>query len=130
MAAIRGMRARLCEASSLEVSVYADLDGLAEIQQSASLAEGVASGAAGHHAGEFETSILLALAPSTVRVDRAQAGRDAPDDVHSIFYPSLRESAPSGVVGDPRAASAERASRYLDAWVDELLSAYRAAFER
>jgi len=45
-----------------------------------------------------------------------------------LFYPSLRAHAPSGVVGDPSSASAERGAAYLEAWIDLLETHFRAAF--
>ena len=97
----------------------------------ASARHGVAAAASGHHAGEFETSILLRLAPHAVRRDRFAPGRlDVPEDPGRIFYPDLRVHAPDGTVGDPRGADAARADAYLDAWVAELLAAYRRAASR
>lgn len=89
---------------------------------------GVAPAAAGHHAGEAETSILLALRPESVRVAAFAPGHTATvADPQTLFYPSLRAHAPNGTVGDPRGASATRADAYLDAWVDVLEAGYRRA---
>jgi creatinine amidohydrolase len=80
---------------------------------------------AGHHAGEAETSILLALRPDAVRTGALAAGHTARvADPQTLFYPSLRDHAPSGTVGDPRGASASRAAAYLDAWADLLAADY------
>jgi creatinine amidohydrolase len=92
---------------------------------------GVSAAAAGQHAGELETSILLALAPGDVRVERAEPGpTDLPADSERLFYPDLRRNAPNGVVGDPRGASAARAAAYLDAWATVLVEEYEAAKKR
>ncbi|MQA84838.1 MAG: mycofactocin biosynthesis peptidyl-dipeptidase MftE [Streptosporangiales bacterium] len=61
------------------------------------------------HAGRAETSLLLALAPSLVRLDRAEAGNTAPLDE---LWPPLRAHgvravSENGVLGDPAGASAE-----------------------
>jgi creatinine amidohydrolase len=94
-------------------------------------AAGVPASAAGHHAGEIEASILAALRPAALRRDALAPGLlDVPPDADAVFYPDLRVHAPSGTVGDPRLASAERASLYLDAWVDALLEAYEDAKKR
>lgn len=104
-----------------------DLESLAAAQARASAAAGVAPEAAGHHAGEHETSILLGLAPEQVRKARLAPGRLVPvAGAQSLFYPSLRASAPSGVLGDPRCADGARAESYLAAWTARLVSAYRA----
>ena len=118
------LRSRL---APLEIAAFTDLARLARLQLDVAEAAGIDAAAAGHHAGEFETSILLALAPQHVRRDAFEAGRLHPDaDAQSLFYPDLAREAPSGVVGDPRPARAERAERYLEAWVSLLESSWRA----
>jgi creatinine amidohydrolase len=103
------------------------LDALAEMQRLASAGEGVEAAAAGQHAGEYETSILLGLTPETVREDRLEAGHvESTAPAQALFYPSLRTNAPNGIVGDPRTASGARAERYLAAWTALLLASYRA----
>ena len=88
---------------------------------------GVGADEAGQHAGEIETSILLARAPLAVRRERLARGLTgstlAPD---ALFYPDLRRHAPDGTVGDPRPARAVRAGAYLDAWADLLVAAWSA----
>jgi len=92
---------------------------------------GVSPAAAGQHAGELETSMLLALAPGDVRTARAEPGPETlPADPDSLFYPDLRRHAPNGVVGDPRGADAGRAAAYLDAWANVLVAEYEAAKKR
>jgi creatinine amidohydrolase len=94
-------------------------------------AAGVPAAAAGHHAGELEASILAGLRPDALRRGALAPGLlDVPADPQAIFYPDLRAHAPSGTVGDPRRASAERAALYLDAWVDVLLAAYEGEKKR
>jgi creatinine amidohydrolase len=122
-AALPGLRTA---AKPMEVNAFTDLSRLARLQHQLAGDEGVSPSAAGHHAGEFETSILLAIAPQHVRREALAAGRLHPDpDAQALFYPDLRANAPSGVIGDPRSADAERAGRYLDAWAELLDDAYR-----
>lgn len=76
------------------------------------------------HAGRTETSVLLALHPSLVRVERAVAGNVAP---LATLLPLLRRSgvaavSPNGVLGDPAGATAEEGHRILDAWAADLLA--------
>ena len=77
------------------------------------------------HAGRPETSLQLALAPGTVRLDRAEAGNTTPI---GELMPALRASAvhgvsPNGVLGDPAGASAdEGAALFRDLLAD--LTAY------
>jgi creatinine amidohydrolase len=103
--------------------------GLADISTAlyaASHRRGVAPEAAGRHAGEIETSIMLALAPAATRRERLLPGLlDATRPSEEIFYPDLRAHAPDGTVGDPRVADASRAEPYLDAWSDAIADHYR-----
>ena len=110
-----------------ELTIVRGIDRIAAVWQASSAREGVPGAACGHHAGEYETSIIAALAPAAVRWDEVRAGADGDvPDPQRLFYPSVRASAPEGVLGDPRLASAERAERYLAAWADFLVEAYRA----
>ncbi|MGE0519858.1 MAG: creatininase family protein [Candidatus Binatia bacterium] len=114
-----------------ELLAFSGIDALALRWLRASAAHGVPAAAAGHHAGEFETSIVLGLRPAAVRIDALRAGRLVRgNEAQDIFYPSLRTHAPSGVVGDPRAANGVRAGAYLDAWVEALLMRYARAKKR
>ena len=77
------------------------------------------------HAGRTETAALLALAPSVVRLEHAEAGATAP---LSELMPALRASgvaavAPNGVLGDPAGASAEDGRVLLDAMAIDLVAA-------
>jgi creatinine amidohydrolase/Fe(II)-dependent formamide hydrolase-like protein len=104
------------------VIVCSGIDALAAHWQRASGHFGVPAGAAGHHAGEFESSLIAGLRPAALRRHALRRGHlHRGGDAQRLFYPSLRRSAPSGVVGDPRRAAATRAAAYLDAWVDALL---------
>ena len=129
---LRGVAARLAEAApGAAVHVLGDGGRVGAALAAEAARAGVGAAAAGQHAGELETSILLALAPGDVRVDRAEPGPgDLPADPHELFYPDLRRNAPNGVVGDPRGADAGRAAAYLDAWANVLVAEYEAAKKR
>ena len=60
------------------------------------------------HAGRHETSVMLALAPDDVDLDRAEAGNTAPlrELMPRIRAGSVRDVSPNGVLGDPTGASA------------------------
>jgi creatinine amidohydrolase len=89
----------------------------------AQLAEaGIKAGVADAHAGRFETSVMLALAPELVQMDEAAPGETRP--VADIM-PALRESgvravSPNGVLGDPTGASAAEGRLLLSALVTRL----------
>lgn len=84
------------------------------------------------HAGRTETSLMLAIEPSSVRLEKAAAGPMAPVD---LLLPRLRAGgvrsvSANGVLGDPTGASAaegrrllEHLSRRLAAAVDAWLGA-------
>lgn len=115
-------------AAPMPVAAFTDLAAVAATLARVAEGLGVPAAAAGQHAGEAETSILLALRPESVRVAAFAPGHtESVADPQALFYPSLRDHAPSGVVGDPRGASATHAEAYLDAWVDLLEAAYRRA---
>ena len=68
------------------------------------------------HAGRVETSLLLAIAPETVRMDVAAPGCTLP---LAAILPALEADgvaavSPSGVLGDPTGASAAEGARLLD----------------
>ena len=64
------------------------------------------------HAGHVETSLMLALAPDDVRLDRAVAG-PVPAHAELVRHGVLPVSA-SGVLGDPTSATADEGRRILD----------------
>jgi len=79
------------------------------------------------HAGESETSQMLAIAPETVRMDKAV------DFVPSVprpylSYGSIFRAAPDGVWGEPSKASAEKGEKILvrnaELAVEELTRAF------
>ncbi len=74
------------------------------------------------HAGRFETSLMLAVAPWTVRVEAARAGVTDP---LSALMPRLRAAgvrsvSPSGVLGDPSGASAREGRELLRSMAEEI----------
>ncbi|HZR83789.1 MAG TPA: creatininase family protein [Candidatus Binatia bacterium] len=112
-------------AGRMRVACVAGLPPMADVLHRASARFGVAPDAAGHHAGELETSIVLHLAPDDVRRERFAPGLlDVGADPSATFYPDLRRHASDGTVGDPRGADPARAPAYLDAWVDWLVDVY------
>jgi len=80
------------------------------------------------HAGHTETSLVLALRPEAVDLDRATAGDTRP--IGEIL-PLLRAGgvasvAPNGVLGDPREASVSAGSVLVRSLVDDLVDAVEA----
>lgn len=76
------------------------------------------------HAGRTETSLLLHLAPTAVRLDQARPGDTRP---LARILPDLRANgvrrlSPSGVLGDPAGASAAEGERSFRALTDAALA--------
>ncbi len=114
------------DCAPVAVAAFLELDGLMAALQAVGAAAGVPAAEAGHHAGEVETSIVLALDATRVRSGALAPGLVIDtDDPQSLFYPDLRANAAEGVVGDPRRAETARGLRYLRVWVELLAAAYR-----
>jgi len=107
---------------------------LREIQGTLGLRAGMLSGhyrpvqvpqetAFGFHAGEWETSLMLAAAPALVRMDRAVCEYPARIDAHGTLRPEgaaavfawkTSDLSQSGVMGDATLATAEKGMRWLE----------------
>lgn len=76
------------------------------------------------HAGWAETSIMLALTPSSVRLDRVERGATEPI---STLLPALRAGgvaavSANGVLGDPRGADDHTGSRLVTRLVERIVT--------
>ena len=77
---------------------------------------GAAGGSAGDaHAGQTETSIMLALTPGEVRSELTEPGNLAPlpELIGAMVAGGVAAVSANGVLGDPTRASAERGRRLL-----------------
>ena len=83
---------------------------------------GCRAGGGDAHAGRTETSLMLALAPSEVLLDRAAAGDTRPiaELLPELRAHGVRKVSPNGVLGDPAGASAAEGERLLDLLVANL----------
>ena len=83
------------------------------------------------HAGHSETALMLALAPDTVHMDRAQPNMPPPfpsrilsTDGRPACAWTARDFGPSGVIGDPTGATTEQGNEILetlsDSWVQAI----------
>ncbi len=76
------------------------------------------------HAGHTETSVMLALSRTSVRLDSAEPGST---DALRDLMPALRAGgvavvSPNGVLGDPTGACAGEGRRILDEWTSTLVA--------
>lgn len=96
---------------------------------------GVPREKAGVHAGYAETSMLLAVRPDLVHMEKAEAGCDdpaffAPENLkqsqfNSFIY-GIRSQSPNGILGDARGADAEVGRELLRRKADRLAAQIRA----
>jgi creatinine amidohydrolase len=93
---------------------------------------GVGKFAAGWHAGELEASMILALAPDLVLMDRAAPGfiGDLAEHRDRLMREGIQAIAPSGVLGDPTLATRGRGEAYLDALSDAVFAFFRNEIDR
>ena len=80
------------------------------------LEAGIPLSASGSHAGEFETSMMLAACPELVSTAAAEQGNEAPfaSIEQTMMSSGIHVVSPNGVLGDQRPADAERGRFYLD----------------
>ena len=78
------------------------------------------------HAGRTETSVMLALRPDSVRLDRAVPGdrRQLREIMPLLVRSGVVSVSANGVLGDPSGASSQEGRRVLERWTAGLLSAY------
>ena len=75
------------------------------------------------HAGRTETSLMLAIEPAVVRLDRAVVGNTAPLHtlVSDLQLVGVVGVSANGVLGDPTGADADEGRKLLERLVDDLV---------
>jgi creatinine amidohydrolase len=99
------------------IAGYTDLLGITASLHRTAAEFGISAEACGAHAGDDETSLMLALEPGLVVRDRFAPGYLGPlgeKEVRIIFERGMPALTENGVLGDPRQASAEKGEVYLD----------------
>ncbi len=104
------------------VAALTDLGALFEVALAGEREYGVPLGEGGLHAGEWETSMMMAVHPELVHMERAEAGYtgDMESAVQSLFADGVASISPNGAIGDPAKASAAHGERYW-ALVEQLV---------
>jgi creatinine amidohydrolase len=87
------------------------------------------------HACEFETSLMLHIAPELVRVEAAGPRANAPTydwakaDLlrasRASLFRTMKQMTPTGAFGEPRAASADKGKQIADIVCDALAAILR-----
>ena len=106
-----------------KIIAYTDLLGFIDWWYEISQEFGITKEEAGAHAGENETSAILALYKELVHAERFQAGYLGPlgeKEVKIIMKKGMPELSESGVLGDPTKSTAEKGEVYLDKMADYL----------
>jgi creatinine amidohydrolase len=111
---------RLEPIEDVNVIAVADLSVLVQATLGLGAELGVPAAEGGLHAGEWETSMMLFLRPALVRMDRAVAGYtgDLEQGMERFFAEGVHALTDTGVVGDPRRASADNGRRYSERLVE------------
>ena len=82
---------------------------------------GVDAARSGAHSGEWETSLMLALRPEQVKMDRAAEGFIGElSEITSKVFDGIQNLDQNGVLGDQRPATAEAGEKYLEDIVEYL----------
>ena len=107
---------RLGPDPGIYVHALTDLGTLLAIAQVGVDEHDVPLGEGGLHAGEWETSMLAAIHPELVHMERAAPGYtgDPQAAIASLFTDGVRSVSENGVIGDPARSSAEHGARYWD----------------
>jgi len=119
-APLAGALEQLGDVGDLKVVALTDLSALLRIATVGSDEYGVPLGEGGLHAGEWEASMLLAVEPSLVRMDRAEAGftGELQEAIERMFAGGTKAVSENGAIGDPTRASAEHGRRYWEVAVE------------
>jgi creatinine amidohydrolase len=108
----------------LKILGYTDLKGFMVALTRFSKEYGVTPEEAGAHAGESETSFMLALADNLVAKDHYVPGYLGPlrdKEIEIILEKGMPALTETGILGDPTKAAAEKGMVYLEKTVDFLV---------
>ena len=105
----------LAPIDGVKVITFPDVGMLLSAILPVASAMGLTPAEGGVHAGEWETSMMLALRPELVRMERAEEGYvgDLAAGVQRFFNEGVHVLAENGIFGDPRRASAEAGRKYI-----------------
>jgi creatinine amidohydrolase len=122
-AALRHVLPRLrAEHATIRISAITDFDEWLEQTKRFAAAEGLEMARIGVHAGQGETSLMLAHRPDLVQMDRACEGftGDASIRWKSKVPPPMDTMSPTGILGDARGSTAELGEKMFALRVERL----------
>jgi len=111
-----------------KVVSYTDLKGLLGFLAEFSSRHGVSAGESGAHAGESETSMVLAIRKDLVDMKNAEKGfvGSFDDKMMGLMYSQgIKVVSKNGVLGDPRKAEAGNGEEYLELWAEKMVDFVR-----
>ena len=114
---------KLGPVDGIEVEALTDVTALLELARIGEQEHGIPLAEGGLHAGEWETSMMLAIRPDLVHMDRAEPGftGNMEEAIQGVFT-GVKAIAENGAIGDPVRASAEHGQRYWDAVLELALA--------
>ena len=110
--------------ADLKIIGFTDLQGLIDALGAFSGNYGISEFESGAHAGESETSLILALAGDLVKKARYVPGYVGPlgeKEMKIIFEKGMPALSEKGVLGDPTKATAEKGDVYLKKMTDYIM---------
>jgi creatinine amidohydrolase len=116
-----------------KVVSYTDLKALLEFLNEFSSKHGVSAGESGAHAGESETSMVLAIRKDLVDMEHAERGfvGDFDDKMMALMWAQgIKAVSKNGVLGDSRKGEASKGEEYLDLWAEKMVDFIRKQISR
>ncbi len=119
----------LDDSERAHVVAITDLGVLFEIAHIGEREFGVPLGDGGIHAGEWETSLMLAIHPHLVDMEQAEPGFTGTTEeaVASMFAGGVASVSENGTIGDPAGSTSGHGERYWSAAVSLVLEQIEAA---
>jgi creatinine amidohydrolase len=111
-----------------EVVSYTDLKGLLDLLAELSARHGVSAAESGAHAGESETSMVLAIRKDLVDMKNAEKGfvGSFDDKLMGLMYSQgINAVSKNGVLGDSRKGDAVHGEEYLELWAEKMVDFVR-----
>jgi len=109
------------------VIAYTDLKGLLRLLAEFSLEHGISANESGAHAGESETSMVLAIRKDLVDMEHAEEGfmGSVEDKIDLVMSQGIKALTKNGVLGDPCKADVGKGEEYLELWAEKMVDFVR-----
>jgi creatinine amidohydrolase len=107
-----------------KVVSYTDLKSLLEFLGEFSSKYGISAGESGAHAGESETSMVLAIRKDLVNMENAETGFVGSFDdkmMALLMSQGIKAVSKNGVIGDSRKGEAGKGEKYLELWAEKMV---------